>query len=440
MAVEHVPDVGRSALRKAGWRLLPLIALGYGISYIDRSNISFAALQMNQDLRFSAAVYGLGAGLFFLSYALFEVPSNLLLVRFGARRWISRIMLTWGVLAAAMMLVRTPWQFYSMRFLLGLAEAGFFPGVVYYLGQWFPPSERARAISRFYVAVPLSGVVTGVIAGGLLGLDGRLGLRGWQWLFLVEGLPAVLLGVAILVLLPDRPADARWLTPGEKAWMQAHADEELASHGGPGRRTVVSALFDPVVLQFAAVNALMLGAYYAFTLSGPVMLKAVTGLGATGVGDLVAGASLFGAACMVVTSWSSDRLRERHLHLAGSLLLVAAGYAAMSVTHSPPLFVAAYVLTIGASMAAAPILWPPVSESVHPAAVAVSLAAVNCVGQTGSFVATTLWGWAHDRTGGYGAGMTALPLCYLAAVAILLGLRAQHHARWRAKLALAAAG
>src|SRR5471032_983897 len=186
-------NVGRSALAKASWRLLPLIALGYGVAYIDRVNISFASLQMNRDLHFSAAVYGLGAGLFFLTYALLEVPSNLLLVRFGARRWIARIMLTWGLLAAAMLFVRTPLQFYVMRLLLGAAEAGFFPGVIYYLSQWFPAAERGRAISRFYVAVPLSMVVMGALAGALLNLQGRLGLAGWQWLFLLEGVPAVLL-------------------------------------------------------------------------------------------------------------------------------------------------------------------------------------------------------------------------------------------------------
>jgi ACS family tartrate transporter-like MFS transporter len=199
---------GRTALNKASWRILPLLFLGYGIAYVDRLNISFAALQMNQDLHFSAIVYGLGGGLFFLSYAFFEVPSNLLLLRFGARRWIARIMVTWGILAAGMMFVRTPTQFYAMRFLLGMAEAGFFPGVVCFLMQWFPAEYRGRAISRFYIAYPLSAVVMGAIAGPLLGLDGHFELAGWQWLFLVEGLPAVLLGGVILVCLPNSPAQA----------------------------------------------------------------------------------------------------------------------------------------------------------------------------------------------------------------------------------------
>ena len=204
--------VGRSAMRKATWRLIPLISIGYLIAYMDRVNISFASLQMNRDLGFSATTYGLGAGLFFLSYAVCEIPSNLMLHAIGARRWMARIMITWGLLAAAMMFVRTPGQFYAMRFLLGMAEAGFFPGVIYYLMLWFPLSMRARTISRFYIALPISSVVMGGLAGTLLGLNGKWGLSGWQWLFLIEGLPAVAMSAVFWFLLPDRPEDAQWLT------------------------------------------------------------------------------------------------------------------------------------------------------------------------------------------------------------------------------------
>ncbi len=218
--------VGRVALRKAGWRLIPLLALGYGIAYMDRVNISFASLQMNRDLHFSASVYGFGAGLFFVSYAACEVPSNLLLYRVGARRWFARIMLTWGLLAMGMMLVKTPLQFYVMRFLLGMAEAGFFPGVIFYLAQWFPVHMRARAISRFYISLPLASVLTGAIAGALLDLQGKAGLAGWQWLFLVEGLPAVVLGIIFLVYLPAGPAQAKWLTEDEREWIIHHLSKK----------------------------------------------------------------------------------------------------------------------------------------------------------------------------------------------------------------------
>ena len=211
--------LAESAQRKAALRLLPVIGVGYGLAFMDRINISFASLQMNKDLHFSASVYGFGAGLFFIGYALCEVPSNLLLLRFGARRWLARIMFTWGLLAAAMMFVRTPLEFNVLRFLLGMAEAGFYPGVIYYLTLWFPAQMRARAVSRFYISLPLSSVVMGSVAGWLLGLGGRLGLSGWQWLFLVEGLPTAAFSLVILKMLPDNPARAAWLTADEKAWL-----------------------------------------------------------------------------------------------------------------------------------------------------------------------------------------------------------------------------
>src|SRR6202012_1859368 len=210
--------IGASAQRKAAIRLLPVIAIGYCLAYMDRINISFASLRMNSDLHFSSTVYGLGAGLFFIAYALCEVPSNLLLLRFGPKRWLARIMLTWGLLAAAMMFVRTPWQFYGVRLLLGMSEAGFFPGVLYYLTLWFPATMRARAVSRFYIALPLSSVLMGAVAGWLMGLQGTLGLAGWQWLFLIEGLPAVLFSFVFLGMLPDGPMQAAWLTPEERIW------------------------------------------------------------------------------------------------------------------------------------------------------------------------------------------------------------------------------
>ena len=259
--------IGRSAVRKASWRLIPLIALGYGTAFMDRINISFASLQMNRDLHFSATVYGFGAGLFFVSYAACEVPSNLLLVRFGARRWLSRIMLTWGLLAIGMMFVRTAPQFYVMRFLLGMAEVGFFPGVVFYLMQWFPPEMRARAVSRFYISLPLSSAVMGSFAGALLNLQGRLGLPGWQWLFLVEGLPAIVLSAVFFLHLPDAPADAEWLAPSERKWLLERIHVDAASGGHT--HDVARALLDPRVLQMGLVFLCMLGATYAYQFSGP---------------------------------------------------------------------------------------------------------------------------------------------------------------------------
>ena len=250
--------IGHAALKKTSWRLLPLLFLGYGIAYIDRLNISFAALQMNEDLHFSATVYGLGGGLFFLSYALCEVPSNLLLIRFGARRWIARIMLTWGVIAIGMMFIRTPTQFYVMRFLLGMAEAGFFPGVLFYLTQWFPAAHRGRAISRFYFAFPISVAVSGALAGPLLALNGHLGLAGWQWLFLVEGIPAVVLGAVVLAWLPNHPSQAAWLNPQERQWIQNAVSAEAAALDTARHDGVLRALLNRGFWLLALCNVCIL--------------------------------------------------------------------------------------------------------------------------------------------------------------------------------------
>ncbi len=417
-------DVGRSTLRKAAWRLLPLIALGYGIAYVDRSNISFAALQMNQELHFSAAVYGLGAGLFFLSYSLFEVPSNLLLMRIGARRWLARILLTWGALAMGMALVRTPLQFYIMRFLLGLAEAGFFPGVLYYLSQWFPRSQRAKMVSAFYVAVPLSSAAMGAAAGAILGLQGRMALSGWQWLFLIEGAPAVLLGIAYVFLLPDSAEKARWLSPDEKAWITGWMAAEAEAHGPDHPGGLLRALANPTVLKFGAVNFLILGSSYAFTLSVPTILQGI-GFSPGRIGAFAALAGLLAAPVMIIQGWRSDRLQERRLHLAVALVLVGVTYAAAGLARSPVLAVGGYVLYWPAVMAVSVVFWAWPTERLRPAAAAVGIAAINCIGQFGSFVCTWAWGVAHDLTGGYGAGFLALPvMCLIAAwIALDLGRR-----------------
>jgi ACS family tartrate transporter-like MFS transporter len=422
-AVSDTADVGRSALARVSWRLLPLLGLGYGVSYMDRVNISFAALRMNADLHFSATVYGLGGGLFFLAYALMEIPSNLILARVGARRWIFRIMITWGALAVGMMFVRTPLQFYIMRFLLGAAEAGFFPGAVFYLMHWYPSAWRGRAISGFYVAFPLSNVVMGSLAGALLGLHGRLGLAGWQWLFLVEGLPAILLSAVILRWLPDAPATAAWLSAEEKAWIVSGlaADRAaLAREPDPGLRPT---LLSPLVIGMGLVNALYLGSNYAFTLSAPTILIRATHLSAGSVGYLVATGGLLGAAAMLLNSRSSDRRRERHLHLAAPLVIVGLAYGAMSVASSPAAFALTYLVAATAAAGSAAVFWLVPSDRLCGRSAAAGVAAINGIGMIGSFLAPYGWGLLHDHTGGYATGIRLLPVMFFTAAAIVLWLR-----------------
>lgn len=408
--------VGESAQRKAAWRLLPVIAVGYGLAYMDRINISFASLQMNKELHFSAAVYGFGAGLFFIGYVLCEVPSNLLLLRFGARRWLARIMFTWGLLAAAMMFVRTPLEFNVLRFLLGMAEAGFYPGVVYYLTLWFPARMRARAVSRFYVSLPLSSVVMGSLAGWLLGLGGTLGLFGWQWLFLVEGLPTAVFSLVILKMLPDNPAKAAWLTADEKAWLESQLKADGAKAHLDHTAGVAQALLSPKVWMIGACFFFALTTSYAYSFSAPAILVGVTGWSTTNVGFLVACFGLAGAAGMMLNSAHSDRSGERALHCIVPCVVMAAGYLTASYAKEPWLVVAALAASFTAFMA---MLGPANAipmQFLAGRAAAAGLAAMNTITMFAGFVGPYWMGVMKDYTGSYQVGLRGLVLpCLLAA-------------------------
>ena len=404
---------------------MPLIGLGYCFAFIDRVNISFAAQQMNRDLHFSATIYGLGGGLFFLSYALCGVPSNLLLVRFGARRWIATIMIIWGALAAAMMFVRTPVQFYVVRFLLGAAEAGFFPGVICYLTRWFPANARGRAISRFYIAWPLSNAVMGAVAGSLLGLQGRLGLAGWQWLLLVEGFPAILMGLLIRSLLPESPRAAKWLSSEEQSWIEQQLAMDLTSGRHQKENGILRALMNPFVLAFMLVNMIVLGSYYAFNLSAPQILGEATHLDISAVGYLVAAGGLIAAAAMLFAGWHSDYTGERFVHLAIPLLTSAVAYGILGFTSEPLFAIGAYWLAVASNMAIAAVFWLAPGEVLSVRSMAVSVAAINSVGQVGSFISPYLWGIARDATGDFRLGISLLPIGFIAAAVIVLCLSRQ---------------
>jgi len=411
--------IGRSAQRKAGLRLIPVIGIGYGLAYIDRLNLSFASLQMNHDLRFSASVYGFGAGLFFIGYAVCEVPSNLLLLRFGAKRWLARIMFTWGLLAAAMMFVRTPLEFNVIRFLLGVAEAGFFPGVIYYLTLWFPARMRARAVSRFYIALPLSSVVMGSLAGWLLGLNGRLGLAGWQWLFLIEGLPAVLFSLAILKLLPDGPEKAAWLAPEEKAWLvdQLKTDGEQAHLGHEAG--ILQALFSPKVWLIGAYFFCALTTSYAYGFSAPAILQGATGWSVTQVGFLIACFGLAGAASMLLNGAHSDRSGERGMHCIVPCMVMVVGFVTASYSSVGWVIVAA----LGASFVSfmsmqGPALALP-TQFLAGRAAAAGIAAMNTIS---GFVGPNWMGWVKVHTGSYQLGLRGLALPALGAAAVMFAL------------------
>ena len=416
--------IGDLAIRRVSRRLIPLLFLLYILNFLDRVNVGFAALEMNRDLGFGPAVYGLGAGIFFLGYCLFEVPSNLVLYRTGARIWIARIMVTWGLAASAMMLVRTPESFYTLRFLLGVAEAGFFPGIIFYLTYWFPARERARAYAWFLAAIPVCGVIGGPISGALLGLDGQLGLQGWQWLFLLEGIPSVLVGIAVLWLLPDRPSDARWLPEAEREWLEqrlaAERTEHVEPHGASLRRT----LRNPMVWWLGLGYFLLVVALYGFALWLPQLVKASGEFSNFEVGVITAIPYAVAAVGMVAVGRHSDRTGERHLHLVLPALVGALGFLAVTRTDSTGLLVAALSLTAFGVVGWLGPFWAMPTALLRERAAAGGIALINSMGAVGGFVGPYLIGDLKQRTGSFTPGLLLLAGFLLAAVVVVLGLRA----------------
>jgi ACS family tartrate transporter-like MFS transporter len=411
--------IGVSAQRKAAMRLLPVIATGYGLAYMDRINISFASLRMNSDLHFSATVYGIGAGLFFIGYALCEVPSNLLLLRFGPRRWLARIMLTWGLLAAAMMFVRTPLEFYTVRLLLGISEAGFFPGVIYYLTLWFPARVRARAVSRFYIALPLSTVVMGALAGWLMGLQGTFGLAGWQWLFLLEGLPATLFSFVILAALPDGPEKASWLTAEEKSWLKHQLEKDQSGAHLGDEAGVLRALFSPKVWMIGLFFLSALTCNYGFYFSGPAILQSVTGWSVGKVGLVLSCFGVCGAAGMLFGGSNSDRTGDRALHCIVPCCVMGAGYFIASYGKPGWLVVLALGVSFVAFMALqAPALAVP-TQFLAGRAAAAGIAAMNTITMFSGFIGPYWMGRMKDATGGYELGLRGLVVPSLIAAGVM---------------------
>jgi ACS family tartrate transporter-like MFS transporter len=421
--------IGAAAMKKAMWRIIPLILVAYLFAYLDRVNVSFAATDMNADLGFSATVYGLGGGLFFLGYALFEIPSNLLLVRFGARQWIARIMITWGLLSAAMMFVDSPITFYVLRFLLGVAEAGFFPGVIYYFSSWFPPCHRSRAVSRFYIAVPLASLVMGALSNALLSLEGTAGLAGWQWLFLAQGLPTVLVGFAVLAWLPDRPDSVTWLSPDERDWIIAELAREERLKGGSASHNILAALGNPGVLLNGAIGFLIIGAAITFTLSAPMILAETAQLDREAVGWIVSAGGVLGTLAMLGLGLAADRRNDRLIYAFASAVLLAASYLVIGLS-APAAVVLLAFLVFAAISPSVPMLlssaWPEVMTQRE---LAVGAAAINTLAQIGAFVTPFAWGALADATGSFKTGLYAIAAMVAVCAGLIWMLRAQLQSR-----------
>jgi len=404
-------------MRRVTLRLIPFVFVLYIFNFLDRSNVGLAALQMNRDLKFSAGAFSVGAGIFFIGYALFEVPSNLVLVRVGARKWVARIMITWGLLASGLMFVRTPTQFYVLRFLLGVAEAGFFPAILYYLSQWYPASMRARSSAWFMIAIPLSGAVGGPLGGWLLGLNGVGGLAGWQWLFLLEGIPSFLLGFVVLAYLTERPEEARWLSAEQRDWLTARLrrdrDESTAPHGLAPLR----ALAHPMIWLAALPEFLVTTTGYAYLFWGPTIMRDTMHTTNMQTGLVFGAIAVLSAGAMLIVGASSDRHSERFFHAAGCALVVSLGCAGAALLTDPIARFASLALASIAVIAFLAPFWVLPTILLSGTSAAVGIALVNALGNIAGFVGPNIVGFLKTRTGGdNGALLSLSAMAFMAAI------------------------
>ena len=414
-------SLGERTLRRVRWRLLPFLGLLYVVSYLDRVNVSFAKLTMDRAIGIDDATYALGAGIFFIGYFLFEIPSNLILERVGARRWIARIMVTWGVISAATAFVSGTASFVTMRFLLGLAEAGFFPGILLYLTYWFPATDRAKVVGLFMVALPVSGLIGSPLAGALMQING-LGLHGWQWLFILEGIPAVVLGIACLAWLPDQPKDARWLPADECQWLTATLAAERHAVTAHGYSTLRAALIQPRVWALAVAYFGVVLALYGSNFWLPSLISA-HGVELRYTGWIASLPFLCGAPFMIWWGRHSDRRGERVWHLVAVAVLGFAGFAAASGFDSLPGQIVCLCLALMGVYGSFPVFWTLPTAFLTGTAAAAGLALVNSLGNLAGYAGPQIVAWLMKANGNFSGALFALGLSMLTPAVVVLGLR-----------------
>jgi MFS transporter, ACS family, tartrate transporter len=422
-------DIETRTIRRVTKRLIPFLMLCYFVAYLDRVNVGFAALGMNKDLGFTATVFGFGAGIFFIAYFFFEVPSNLALEKFGARRWIARIMFSWGVIAGAMAFVpqistllgvRTSTTFIVLRVLLGLAEAGFFPGIIFFLTIWFPGRYRARMIGYFMAAIPLSTVIGSPISGALLNITG-LGLNGWQWMFLIEAIPAILLSVVVLFYLTDKAADATWLAPDERAWLVARLASERAKREQARRFSILEAISNTRVLLLAFVYFGINGTNYGLSFFLPQIVRGF-GLSYTATGFVTALPYVAGTIGMIYWGRHSDRVRERREHVAIAALVAGLGIAGSTLVDDPVGKMLLLTLAGFGIFGVLPVFWTLPTNFLAGAAAASGIAAVNSLGNLSGFFGPYAMGKIKDSTGSYTIGLLAIACVVGFAMLVALSL------------------
>jgi ACS family tartrate transporter-like MFS transporter len=417
--------------RKLLWRLIPFVMLLYFVSFLDRVNVGFAALSMNKAIGLSSAAYGLGGGMFFVGYVLFEVPSNLILHRVGARLWIARVMVTWGVVATASAFVAGPNSFYALRFLLGVAEAGFFPGIIVYLTLWFPAKQRALAAAWFMAAVPISAAIGSPISGAIMQLPRMAGLADWQILYIVEAIPAVLLGFAVLKVLTDAPSQAEWLNPEEREWLVAQLRREADANRlqGEEKTGIFSALSDPRVLVLGFIYFGTSAGLYTLGLWAPTIVRQL-GFTAWQTGLLVGIPGVVAVAAMILWASHSDRTSERTWHVVIPCAAACLGFVLAGRASTAFLMILALVIVNAGISSAKPPLWAMPSLFLSGARAAAGIAMINSIGNLGGFVGPFIVGWLKHTTGGYSAGLYAVGATLaVSAAATLLVARDRQTAR-----------
>jgi ACS family tartrate transporter-like MFS transporter len=423
LATAALSDVGQRARRRVAYRLLPFVFLLYIVNYIDRVNVSFANLRMSADLGFSDRAYGLGVGMFYITYVLFEIPGAVIVERWSARKWIARIMISWGIVTILTGFVHTTTQFYVARFFLGAAESSFFPGMIVYLTHWFCARDRSRAIACLYAANPAAALIGSPLAGWLLGVHWQ-SLAGWRWLFILEGIPAVVVGITTYFYMTDRPAQAPWLPNDERDWLVKQLQEELAAKNKLRNPTISEAFRDPRILRLILAYFLALTGALGTIYWIPTFVKRLSGFPNRTVTSLLLIPALMGIAGMLINGWHSDKTAERHWH--STIPLVAAGSMFGLLTlfrHEVPLAIAFLLLGSGFLYAYYPAFWAIPTMMLSEAAAAATFGLINSIGQLGGFAGNYAIGFLNDRTHSLAASFAFMALVYVAAGGLILSLR-----------------